>query len=174
MGTVSQISIPGIPDSDGRVRCSKCRTFKAPDQFYGIYNRWCNECRKADEKRRRRDPEWIAKYRHKFANDRRFRAADMYRRLKKRSKRYGVQFDLDLAWFQTRLDLGTCEITGLTFDFSHGERQPYGPSVDRIQAGGGYTKANCRMVLRAVNAALLDWGLESFIAIAKAIAERYK
>lgn len=172
--TVDQRILEIVPAPDGRVRCSLCKTFKLPSEFYG-QKRWCKECRKSDEKRRRKDPRLIRRYRHRYANDRRFRAAEMLDNVKKRAKYAGFEFDLDLAWFVSRLENGTCEITGLHFDFSatgH-SRQAFGPSVDRIRPGGGYTKQNCRVVLIAVNTAMMNWGLEPFIAIAKAIAARY-
>ncbi len=49
---------------------------------------------------------------------------------------------------------------------------PYTPSVDRVTAGAGYTRSNCRLVLMCVNSALMWWGLEAFIPVAKAIAEK--
>lgn len=94
-------------------------------------------------------------------------------RARKRAKESGLQFDLDTEWVLSRLEIGTCEISALPFDFSSGKRQAFGPSIDRIIPGGGYTKQNCRVVLNAVNTALMDWGLDSFIGIAKAIAAKY-
>ena len=144
---------------------------KPPGDFYR-QKAWCKECRKQDERNRRKNPKLIARYRARYANDLEFRAKEIFDRCKKRSKADGLQFDLDLEWVLSRLQSGTCAVSGMRFDFSAG-KQPRGPSVDRIRAGGGYTKDNCRMVLNAVNAALMDWGLDQFVDIAKAIAARH-
>lgn len=152
------------------IRCGHCGALKPPTGFYG-QKRWCKECRKADEARRRADPGCIQRFQHRYQTDKDFRAAEMYRRLKKRAKAKGLEFDLDREWLRSGLSSG-CALSGLPFDFTAGGLQSHGPSVDRIQAGGGYTKRNCRIVLACINLALLDWGFEAFVGVARAIAER--
>lgn len=98
----------------------------------------------------------------------------MFRRVKKRAKASGVEFDLDVPWLLERLGRG-CEISGLPFDYSSpGHRKPhaYGPAVDRIKAGGSYTKSNCRLILNCLNTALLDWGMETFLRVAQVVTEK--
>ncbi|HVL71232.1 MAG TPA: hypothetical protein VM434_05020 [Beijerinckiaceae bacterium] len=58
-----------------------------------------------------------------------------------------------------------CAMSGLRFDMravEGGYRGPYRPSIDRIEARGGYTPDNVRLVIVAVNTALADWGDEVF------------
>lgn len=67
------------------------------------------------------------------------------------------EFDLDEEWFIEKLKNGVCEITGIPFDFSKPtgtSKNPYSPSIDRIDPSKGYCKRNCRVVLWQVNLAL--------------------
>lgn len=55
-----------------------------------------------------------------------------------------------------------CAITGIPFDLkskmAEGRRNPFAPSIDRIDSRGGYVEANVRIVALAVNIMLADWG----------------
>lgn len=93
------------------------------------------------------------------------------RRTAKRCKREGFEFDLDDAWYIERLKAGVCELTGLPFDLS-ATLGPYSPSIDRIIAGTGYTKRNCRVVLHCLNFAMGNWGIAAFLPVARALIER--
>lgn len=70
---------------------------------------------------------------------------------------------------------GKCEVSGLDFFIAPGGagvRNPYAPSLDRIVPENGYTAANCRLVLFAVNVAMSDWGVEVLRRIAIAIGQQ--
>jgi len=128
-----------------------------------------------DEKRRRSDPVFRAKFRQRYETDTGVRAGYMVARAKKRAVSTGVKFSLTKEWVKAALDRGTCEITGLPFDLkasSRDPRNPYGPAIDRRIAGGDYSEVNCRIVLIAVNTALLDWGDEPFFRIVRAVVDR--
>ena len=155
------------------IRCGHCKTHKHPSEYYG-QKMWCKACRKADQVRRRKDDACIVRHKDKYANNREFRAHAILKRVQKRAKVNGLEFDLDHAWVLERLNSG-CEVSGLPYDFSaEGAhiRQPFGPSVDRILAGGGYTKRNCRMILMCLNTAFMDWGMERFLPVVKAVYEK--
>lgn len=67
---------------------------------------------------------------------------------------------------------GHCELTGLPFQFErrgHNRRRPYMASLDRIDAEGGYTRGNVRLVCVAVNLALNDWGEKILLEIAEGL-----
>jgi hypothetical protein len=128
----------------------------------------CKRCRAKDERLRRQTPEWIEGRRLKKATDKRWRAAEIFGRLKKRSKLEGYEFDLTPAWVYERLCAGRCELTGLGLDLS-ASFGPYSPSIDRVISGSGYTQRNCRMILWCLNSALGTWGLEAFLPVAKAL-----
>jgi hypothetical protein len=50
-----------------------------------------------------------------------------------------------------------CAISGVRFD-PPGELAPFGPSLDRIVAGGRYEIGNVRLVCTIVNFAMNQWG----------------
>ena len=72
------------------------------------------------------------------------------------------------------LENGYCELTGLPFDFKPPKgkvRNPYAPSIDRINSDKGYTKDNIRVVLWAVNAALSECSDEEMLLILRAMVK---
>lgn len=68
---------------------------------------------------------------------------------------------------------GRCEVTGIPFDWGSDMREPYAPSVDRIDPKRGYSLDNCRMVCLSVNMAMNVWGEDVLLTIGQAmIAKR--
>jgi len=67
---------------------------------------------------------------------------------------------------------GKCAVSSLSLDvslpISH-FGNPLQPSLDRIDSSKGYTPDNVRFVLLAVNVALNQWGLETFLSVARAM-----
>ena len=66
-------------------------------------------------------------------------------------------------------------LSGLAFRLtevgSGAARRPYAPSLDRIDATLPYSRANCRLVLQAVNFALNSFGDDVFLEMARATTE---
>lgn len=118
--------------------------------------------REQDRALRARNPERFRLYAKRFRDTN--RASTMLSGIKSGAKQTGLPMDLDREWFQTRLDAGVCELSGLPFDLtgyaSVGGRGPNIPSVDRINPSGGYTKDNCRMILWWLNRAMINLGDE--------------
>lgn len=88
-------------------------------------------------------------------------------RAQRRCRRKGLPFDLTMDWAlqQAEAQGFRCCLTGIEFFAKHpgrSARNPYAPSVDKIDPRGGYTQANVRIVVFAVNAMLMDWGPEVF------------
>lgn len=136
--------------------------------------RWAehgDEMRRKVRERRLANPERFRDYQrsHKVKN----RASWALSSTKKQAKAKGLEFDLDLQWFKTRLEAGVCEMSGLPFEFkipaSVGGRGPNAPSIDRIDPKGPYTKANCRMILWWINRAMIDLGDEYCLSVFRAI-----
>lgn len=139
---------------------------------YHVANR--DEVRAKAKQHRIANPELYRE--HRLRNRANNRAGLMLSNTKKSAKNTGVAFDLDREWFRSRLAAGVCEMSGLPFELASTRlgwgRNPNGPSVDRIVAGGGYTKSNCRMILWSLNRALGNWGDDYFLRVFRAILER--
>jgi hypothetical protein len=160
-------------------KCGRCSDVKKRSEFYTCGTKkpshdglagWCKECRRSDERERRRDPVVVGKFHARYETDMDFRARELLRAIGKRCRSKGHAFDLDIPWLSERLS-GRCELTGLPFDLSVAARRStaFSPSVDRIVPANGYTKANCRVVLYALNVAMSDWGLAVTVDIAAAL-----
>ena len=54
------------------------------------------------------------------------------------------------------------------------QKDPFGPSLDRIVPSVGYVPGNLRIVSNMVNAAIGEWGLDNFLKVSVAMAERLK
>lgn len=93
------------------------------------------------------------------------RSAEMTRRAKERSVKFGRDFDITKEWVFNRLveNEFKCECTGIKFDSvaqTSGAAWSYSPSLDRVDSLGGYTKDNVRIVLTMINVALNKWSDE--------------
>jgi hypothetical protein len=92
-----------------------------------------------------------------------------------RARKRGLEFNLDLEWFEEKIASGYCEKTGLAFCYAKpaGRRiAPYSPSLDREDNSIGYTKANTRVVISAFNLAKNEFTEEEFLQIMKAYVAR--
>lgn len=164
----------------GRFTCRRCKVEKALGEFSPSGHRgrelcaWCKTCKAEIETARRKRPAVVAKFHARYETDMDFRARELLRAVGKRCRKDGVDLDLDREWLAARLNAGKCELTGLAFDMSVSKRRPTArtPSIDRISANGGYTKANCRVILYAVNTALSNYGLAAFLPIAAALVSK--
>ena len=95
---------------------------------------------------------------------------------KKRSKLKNIECSLDREWFEEKLKIGKCEISGILFDLKMSETSrsnPFGPSPDRINVLQGYTPENTRLVLNLINAAMGDWGEAPFFKVVNAISHTH-
>ena len=82
--------------------------------------------------------------------------ARLIARIKHRSSKKNIDYDLDLAWFRDKLQDMKCEVTGIQFPLDfwvEGKRKAFSPSIDRIDPKKGYTKDNCQVVCWIYNAA---------------------
>lgn len=74
---------------------------------------------------------------------------------KSSAKKRGIDFNISVEWFRTRIKKGVCELTGLPLHSSAGSltkgRNFYSPSIDRIDNSIGYIPSNVRMVIWGVN-----------------------
>lgn len=167
----SESKSPPAPLLENRV-CRGCGLEKPLEEAFRHHNkggrRWtCRDCENAWV---RTTKPWSSgakrAYQRSVRNTRRGMALTFDAR--RRAKARGQPFDLNWRDIQKRIEAGFCEVTGLPFDLS-GHRSWNTPSLDQIEASEGYTKANTRVVLYAVNMMAGTWGLERAVMVAEAI-----
>jgi len=81
-------------------------------------------------------------------------------------------FELDAIWLYNKVLNGSCEVTGINFNFNYNSSSrtnPYTPSVDRINSSGFYTKDNVQVVVWIYNSMKNDWEEEEIKKVAKSL-----
>jgi len=161
----SRLPVPSPSDAQEPV-CSICGNAKPLSDFSrtgwkGGYRNVCKTCRNE-----------TARELHALrSTNTATRAGRLVAGAKARAAKKGKPFDLTVEWAQEKMDAGVCEVTGIAFDMTT-RRGWNTPSLDQISAGGGYTKANTRMVLFGLNAAFGNWGEQRMIDMATAILRK--
>lgn len=101
-----------------------------------------------------------------------FRAAMLMTSVVSRCRKGSLPLEITAQWIENILEKGVCQASGIPFDFGKHpstRRNPFGPSVDQIVAGKGYTLKNSRIVLTALNLALCEWGVDTYVQIAQEV-----
>lgn len=86
----------------------------------------------------------------------------------------GLPYDLDdqVEAIEQRI-LNGCALTGLPFDLTRQEgNKPLGPSIDRVKPRLGYVAGNVRVICRAMNQFIGEWGEDAVADIAQAFIDR--
>ena len=88
----------------------------------------------------------------------------LYSKAKKRSQEYGIQFDISREFISKLLKPKRCSVTNIPIicELSCGGKNPFRPSLDRIDNSRGYTEDNTRVVCVAVNYCLNEFGMLVF------------
>lgn len=135
---------------------------------------WRTHRKTAPDAHKTREAKWRATYQATLAG----RVARMISRSRACAKRAGVEFDITPEWLSERLSAGVCEATGLPFDLSPNpyscRSNPFQPSIDRLQPGGGYTINNARVTVLIFNVARSDFGDAPLLVMAKALLHSNK
>lgn len=95
----------------------------------------------------------------------------------RRADNFQQPCDLDYDFIYTKLKKGICEVTGITFDLNKPKitvKNPYAPSIDRIDSSIGYTKHNTRLVIWQYNAMKGEISDNDLLNLCKIILERNK
>lgn len=115
-----------------------------------------NKKKESYEKLRKEDPKEF-KLRRLFAYS------------KVRAKEKDIDHSITREWLNEKTELNICSATGISFDYDTTiQRNPFGPSIDRIDITEGYTPENCRLVIWAFNAGLGHYTEKDLYIICKA------
>jgi hypothetical protein len=92
-----------------------------------------------------------------------------------RSRRLGLPCEID-AHFIDRLLVDhrwRCAVTGIQLTAPAGraefQRNPFGPSLDRIHPAEGYVPGNLRIVCNILNMAINEWGMQNLLVLVRAL-----
>lgn len=96
-----------------------------------------------------------------------------------RARMNGYEYVLSEQWCLEQLfrQGGRCALTGMRFSVAGTGmrgRDPYCPSLDRIDNSKGYTPENTRIVILAINIMLADWGEDVFQTVIRRYSAQRK
>ena len=101
-------------------------------------------------------------------------AEKIHGRQKSAAVKRGITFDLKAGevYALMRSTGFRCAISGVAFakrDVSEGKRDPWAPSIDRIENRQSYSLENVRVVCLAANIAMSDWGFDVLLRLSRGI-----
>lgn len=156
-------------------KCKMCQKRLPIESFYllrkdGKYRQsYCKTCSVERAKPHRK------KYNINQYTQPKHRARRLYESAKNRAKKKRLPFTLTRKRVDSAIEKGVCEVTGIKFDMAVGKgRQPFSPSIDRMDLDKGYTDDNVKVVIWMHNMVRSNWGneplklyLKSFLTKAK-------
>jgi hypothetical protein len=98
----------------------------------------------------------------------------IYERQKSSAFGRGIPFDLNPGKIYTLMKSTgfRCAVSGIPFAkrfAGMGKRDPWAPSLDRIENRHGYSLENVRVVCLAANIAMSDWGFDALFRLSRGI-----
>lgn len=106
-----------------------------------------------EEYARKNNQKWKDLYHHDLQN----RVRQLVASARTRAKNGGKPFDLDLNDIYARVSAGRCEATGMVLNLTD-VGHAFGPSLDQISPGAGYTQENTQIVCSIFNRMKADYG----------------
>jgi hypothetical protein len=90
------------------------------------------------------------------------------------SKARGIPFEIDYRdVYKLMQEAGfVCAVSGVPLSRSekvHGQPDPWGPSIDRIENRHGYVRGNIRVVSLVANLAMNRWGYDILLRLSNAV-----
>jgi hypothetical protein len=153
----------------GTKTCTHCGAEKLLAEFYpnsnckdGYLNQ-CRDCTLAAQ--RQRSP---GRFKRSYATIP-GRARHLFNGARTRATKKGLEFSIDLAWVESAIGYGVCQVTGLPFEFGN---KRFAPSLDRIDCSQGYTPSNTRVVVWAFNCAKGDGSDSDLRKLMEALRDR--
>ncbi len=142
--------------------CSSCGRDKTTTTFGKGRTGECNSC---------------AKLRWNSNNALKLRAQRLYGNAQKRAKEMGWPApDFNSRWIEDKIRAGVCEVTGLAFDLTtqindttHA-KNPWVPSIDRIDSTKPYLKSNVQIVVFMYNVCKSEFTHVDVVKFCRAVA----
>lgn len=120
----------------------------------------------------------VKRYQISKLEDGHYRLSKLLRSARQRAKVKELAFDIDLDYLISIWESqnGICSVSGTGFDMTPAEQRVNrnAPSIDRIIPHLGYIKGNVRLVSWHVNAAISEYGLETFISLCESVVNKNK
>jgi hypothetical protein len=100
-------------------------------------------------------------------------ASSVVERQRRSAKARGIEFDLTPAYVLALIQKAKfrCPVSGIAFSEERGEfhKNPWAPSIDRIDNRHGYVAGNVRVVSLAANLAMNEWGYDVLLRLAHGV-----
>ena len=149
-----------LPEWDGA--CTSCGRGVPDTSFGGGRSGECNYC---------------AKVRWNAENPVKVRAQRLYGNAQKRAKQMGWPApDFGSFWLEEKILFGHCEVTGIPFDLeshqssSSHAKNPWVPSLDRVDSDGVYSKDNVQLVVFMYNVCKAEFSHTDVVRFCRAVA----
>jgi len=101
------------------------------------------------------------------------RAKSLLKNARNRAKKKNLDFNLTLEWVLEQLETGVSPLSGMKFSYEVSlggcKRNPFAPSIDKIDSKKGYTPDNCRIITTYENMAISEYGFEFTVAYWQAV-----
>lgn len=122
---------------------------------------------------------YCAKVRWNTDNPVKVRAQRLYGNAQKRAREMGWPApDFGSLWVEEKILLGVCEVTGIPFDLSSQStvtvhaKNPWVPSLDRIDSAGVYSIANVQVVVFMYNVCKAEFNHSDVVRFCRAVAKK--
>ncbi len=105
------------------------------------------------------------------------RTLTLLKSAQRRSKNLSLDINVDYDFIYSQVSGGVCAATGLAFDLDKPEgsmKNPYAPSIDRVDPNKGYTKDNTRIVIWQYNLMKGEITDDELLKLCTLIVERNK
>lgn len=162
--------------------CTKCQTNKSLSEFKAYRKNICSECLREQARLRYSKRKKTTKANSNLQNDylRNYRLSVhgrtilLINKAKFRAKNKNLKFEISYDFIFNKLECGKCEKTGIEFTFENQEksyRNPYSPSIDKINPFGDYTEDNIQVVCNFYNTAKGQMTDDEFLQFCHQVVE---
>jgi len=165
--------------------CRKCETNKPLSEFKPYRKHICAECLREQARLRYAKQKKVTKANSRLQNDylRNYRLSAhgrtilLINKAKFRAKNKNLKFEISYGFIRQKLENGKCEKTGIEFTFENNEksfRNPYSPSIDKIDPFGDYIEDNIQVVCNFYNTSKGQMTDDEFLKFCRQVVDYQK